>query len=77
MLKWLTGKTVAYALLKVIKEKKIRHEAIKIAKLIDKLSAKAFGEKRSEKIQAVIIKGIEYFTESLIKELKADWGVKK
>ena len=72
MLKFLTGKAVAYALVRVIKEQRVRHEAVKIAKHIDRMTEKAFGEKRSEKIQEILEKGLHIFTDTVIKELRRD-----
>ncbi len=72
MLKFALGKVVAFALVKIIKEKRIRHEAVKVAKQIDKASAKAFGEKQSEQIQALLEEGLQYFTDTVIKELRRD-----
>ena len=72
MIRFLTGKTVAFALLKIIKEKRIKHEAIKVAKHIDKMTADAFGEKQSEKIQGILEKGLQLFVDTVIKELRRD-----
>ena len=72
MIRFLTGKTVAFALLKIIKEKRIRHEATKVAKQIDKMTESAFGEKQSEKIQEIIENGLQLFVDTVIKELRRD-----
>jgi len=72
MLKFALGKVVAFALVKIIKGKRIRHEAVKVAKQIDKASAKAFGEKRSEQIQALLEEGLQCFTDNVILELRRD-----
>jgi len=72
VIRFLTGKTVAFALLKIIKEKRIRHEATKVAKQIDKMTESAFGEKQSEKIQEIIENGLQLFVDTVIKELRRD-----
>ena len=72
MLKFIAGKTVAYALVRVIKEKRIKHEAVKVAKHIDKMTEAAFGEKRSEKIQEILENGLRLFTDTVIEELRRD-----
>ena len=66
------GKTVAFALVKIIKEKRIKREAVKIAKQIDKISEKQFGEKQSEKIQGILENGLQLFVDTVIKELRRD-----
>ena len=72
MRKFMLGKTVAFALVKIIKEKRIKSEATKIAKLIDKQSESAFGEKQSERIQGILEKGLQLFVDTVIKELRRD-----
>ena len=72
MIKFLTSKAVAYALVKIIQENRIKKEAVKIAQAIDKASARAFGERQSEKIQVFLEDGLQLFTDTIIKVLRED-----
>jgi len=70
--KFLKTKVVAYFLVNIIKEKSIKHTARAVAEMIDKVSEKQFGEKASEKLQAKLEKGLQLFTDTVIKELRRD-----
>ena len=70
--KFLKTKIVAYFLVQVIKEKRIKDTAIAVAEKIDKVSARQFGEEASEKLQEKLEIGLRLFTDTVIEELRRD-----
>lgn len=66
-------RAVAYFLVKVLDEKRIKEVANRVGQEIDELLDRRYKEKRSEKLQAKLIRVINQFANCLIVKLKEDW----
>lgn len=69
-------KAVAYFLVKILKEGKIKEIAAQVGTQIDNVLDQRYKEKRSEELQAKLIRIINQFTNSLIAKLKENWSTK-
>lgn len=70
MLEWIEAKSIAYSLVKMIRNKHIKHTAEKVAKLMRMV----FKSKRlPEEKKKDFIKGAIYFGECVAEELKKIW----